>query len=149
LAIAAAVPTLLTTTPTSIGSPPEGTTLLVIALISSINVINTVTTNIIIRKRELSGLKAIGMTSKELKKMISLEGALFGFYGGTIGSIIGVGLSYLIYLRFASIKNFSYEIPWINIAIAMGGVMLIGYASALIAMRKLSKENIIEGIKQE
>lgn len=121
----------------------------VIALISSINVINTVTTNIIIRKRELAGLKAIGMTSKELKKMISLEGALFGFYGGTIGSIIGVGLSYLIYLRFSSIKNFSYEIPWINIAMAMGGVMLIGYISALIAMRKLSKENIIEGIKQE
>jgi len=121
----------------------------VIALISSINVINTVTTNIIIRKRELSGLKAIGMTSKELKNMISLEGSLFGVYGGTIGSIIGVGLSYLIYLRFSSIKNFSYEIPWLSIVIAIGGVMIIGYLSSLIAMRRLSKENIIEGIKQE
>lgn len=121
----------------------------VIALISSINVINTVTTNIITRKRELSGLKAIGMTSKELKKMISLEGALFGGYGGVIGSIIGTVLSYLMYKRFSDIRNFSFEVPYRDIIIAMVGVIMIGYVSSLIAMRKLSKDNIIEGIKQE
>ncbi|MFD3155887.1 ABC transporter permease [Haloimpatiens sp. FM7330] len=123
--------------------------IVVISLISSINVINTVTTNIITRRRELSGLRAIGMTTKELKNMISLEGALFGVYGGASGSIIGVCLSYLIYLRFSDIKNFTFKLPWASVGIAMAAVIIIGYLSSIIAMRKLSQDNIIEGIKQE
>ncbi|MEN2257546.1 ABC transporter permease [Paraclostridium benzoelyticum] len=120
----------------------------VITLISSINIINTISTNITIRTKELASLKAIGMTSKELKSMICLEGMCFGIYGGIIGSIVGTILSYIIYLRFSEIKGFAYNIPYIEIIVAIVGVIVIGYISALIPMKKLRKSNIIEAIKE-
>ena len=48
---------------------------LVVSLIGSVNIINTLTTNIILRKKEFATLKAIGLTQKGLRKMIVLEGA--------------------------------------------------------------------------
>lgn len=122
---------------------------IIISAISAINIINTVSTNIIMRKRELASLKAIGMTSKELRKMMCLEGAMFGIYGGVIGCIFGTGLSYLIATSFGGFGQRQFEIPWLSILIAMVGVILIGYLAALMPMRKVAKSNIIEGIKQE
>ncbi|KKY02856.1 hypothetical protein VN21_00930 [Paraclostridium benzoelyticum] len=119
----------------------------VITLISSINIVNTISTNITIRRKELASLKAIGMTSKELKSMICLEGMCFGIYGGILGSIVGTILSYIIYLRFTELKGFEYNIPYIEIIVAIVGVIVIGYVSALIPMKKLRKSNIIETIK--
>ena len=59
---------------------------IVIALISAVNIVNTVTTNILLRSKEIAALKAIGMTRKQVKKMITFEGVLFGLYGVIIGS---------------------------------------------------------------
>ncbi|SHJ41286.1 putative ABC transport system permease protein [Clostridium cavendishii DSM 21758] len=119
----------------------------VITLISSLNIVNTVSTNIILRRRELASLKAIGMTSRELKKMITLEGMLFGIYGGIIGSILGGIFSYLLYKQMNRMVVFNYSIPVKYIVIAMISVILIGYISALIPLRRLKNDNIIETIK--
>ncbi|SDP17298.1 ABC transporter permease [Clostridium gasigenes] len=122
--------------------------IIVIALISSINIVNTVATNIILRRKELAALKAIGMTDRELRKMITLEGILFGFYGGVIGSTVGTGLYYLFYKKMSGMIDFGFVPPFKYIAIAMISVILIGYISALIPLRRLKKDNIIEAIKE-
>lgn len=121
----------------------------IISLISALNVVNTVATNIIVRKRELASLKAIGMTSKELKKMIYLEGILFGVYGGVVGCIIGTGISSIISKVFSQVQQTEFNLPWASMAIAMIAVILIGYVSAILPMRNLAKSNIIESIKEE
>lgn len=120
----------------------------VITLISAVNIVNTVATNIIIRKRELAALRAIGMTHKELRRMIMLEGILFGLYGGVIGSLAGTGLSYLLYKQMNAIQGFLFEIPWDIIGVAMIGIIVIGYISAIIPMKKLKRDNIIEALKE-
>ena len=68
---------------------------IVVSLIGSVNIVNTVTTNIIVRKREFATLKSIGLTQRGLRKMIILEGLLYGIVGSIYGSIIGCGLSYV------------------------------------------------------
>ena len=121
----------------------------VIALISAVNIVNTVATNIILRRKELAALKAIGMTDRQLRKMISLEGILFGLYGGIIGSILGTGLYYLFYKKMSGMIDFGFVPPFKYIAIAMIAVILIGYISALIPLRRLKKDNIIEAIRED
>ncbi len=121
----------------------------VIALIGSVNIVNTVSTNIILRRKELAGLKAIGMTDKEVKNMITLEGMLFGVYGGIVGSIIGSILSYLLYKQMSGILGFDYIFPIKYIVIAIIAVIFIGYISALIPLGRLKKDNIIEAIRED
>jgi len=122
---------------------------IVVSLIGSVNIINTLTTNIILRKREFATLKAIGFTQKGLKKMIVLEGVLYGIVGTIYGSIIASGLSYLMYKSMRGIQEFKWNIPWTAIGIAGAAAIIIGYLSVLSPLSRIKKENIIDTISEE
>lgn len=123
--------------------------IVVVSLIGSVNTINTLTTNIILRKKEFAALKSIGLTQKGLKKMIVLEGLLYGIVGTIYGSIISCGLSYLIYRNLDNENNVAFAIPWSGIAIAGAAALIIGYLSVLAPLSRIKKENIIEAIREE
>lgn len=72
--------------------------IIVISLIGITNIFNTITTNMELRKQEFAMLKSIGMTSKEFKRMIRLESLFIGIKSLLFGILIGIILSYLIYL---------------------------------------------------
>ena len=122
---------------------------IVISLISSVNIINTLTTNIILRKREFAALKAIGLTQKGLRKMIIIEGLLYGVIGTIIGSIIASFLSYLLYSTIKGIQDFPWSIPWNGILIAAVAALVIGYLSVLAPLARINKDNIIETIRED
>jgi putative ABC transport system permease protein len=122
---------------------------IVVSLISSINIINTMTTNIILRRREFASLKSIGLTQKCLKKMIILEGILYGIVGSVYGSIIGSGLSFLMFKGFSAMKDFSWSIPWDAISIAMVSALIIAYISVLSPLARIKRENLIEVVRED
>jgi len=121
----------------------------VVSLIGSVNIINTITTNIILRKREFSTLMSIGLTQKGLKKMIVLEGLLYGVVGTIYGSIIGSGLSFLMFSGLSEVREFGWQIPWVAITISGVAALTIGYLSVLAPLRRIKKENIIEAIRED
>ena len=51
----------------------------IIGAIGVLNFINTMVTNIIARKKEFAIIEAVGMTKKQLKKMLLLEGFYYSF----------------------------------------------------------------------
>ncbi|NLZ49526.1 MAG: FtsX-like permease family protein [Clostridiales bacterium] len=122
---------------------------IVIALISCVNIINTLTTNILLRKREFASLKSIGLSQKGLRKMIVLEGLLYGIVGSIYGSIAGTGLSYLMYNAFDGIREFKWPVPWNAILIATVAALVIGYIAVLSPLSRIKKENLIEAIREE
>lgn len=122
---------------------------IVVSLISCVNIINTLTTNIILRKKEFAALKSIGLTQKGLKKMIILEGILYAVMGTIYGSVIGCGLSYLMYLGLWDIRLFPWDIPWNSIAIAGISALVIGYLAVLSPLSRIKKENVIEALREE
>ena len=121
----------------------------VVSLIGCVNIINTLTTNIILRKREFAALKSIGLTQKGLRKMIILEGMLYGIVGSIYGSIIGSILSYMIYRGVSNMREQSFMLPFEAIGIAVAGAMLIGYLSVLAPLKRIKKENIIEAVRED
>lgn len=122
---------------------------IVVSLIGSVNIINTLTTNIILRKRELAGLKSIGLTQRGLRKMIILEGLLYGIIGSIYGSILGCGLSFLMYQGLGGIREFPWSIPWSSMTIAAIACLIIGYLSVLSPLSRIKKENLIEAIRED
>lgn len=122
---------------------------IVISLISSVNIINTLTTNLILRRREFATLKSIGLTQKGLKKMIVLEGLLYGIMGALYGSIIGTGFSYLIYKGMSNVRGFQWKIPMNSILIAAAFALGIGYFSVLSPLARIKKDNLIDTMREE
>ncbi|MBU3144667.1 ABC transporter permease [Clostridium sp. CF012] len=122
---------------------------LVVSLIGSVNIINTLTTNIILRKKEFATLKSIGLTQKGLKKMIVLEGLLYGIMGAIYGSIIGCGISFILYKAMGDFREFGWMVPWQAIGIAGTASIVIGYISVLSPLSRIKKENLIEAVRED
>jgi len=122
---------------------------IVVSLIGSVNIINTLTTNIILRRREFASLKSIGLTQKGLRKMITLEGILYGIMGSIYGSIIGTILSYMLYRGIIDVREQSYHIPVEAILVAVAGAMFIGYISVLAPLRRMKKANLIDVVRED
>lgn len=121
----------------------------VVSLIGSVNIINTLTTNLILRRREFAALKCIGLTQKGLKKIVTLEGMLYGIVGSLYGSVIGTLLSYAIYNGINDVREQSYKLPVDSIAIAVAGAMIIGYISVQAPLRRMKKDNLIDVVREE
>ncbi|MCG4584988.1 ABC transporter permease, partial [Anaerosalibacter bizertensis] len=121
----------------------------VIALISCVNIINTISTNLILRTRELAMIKAVGMAQKSVKKMVALESIYYGLIATIYGGIIGTGLSYVLYKIVMEIREFEWMIPWNSILISSIGAIAVALISAYIPLKRINNGNIIDKIKME
>jgi len=81
--------------------------------------------------------------------MIVLEGLFYGIVGSIYGSIIGTGLSYLMYGGFMGLREFKWPVPWNAILIATVASLLIGYIAVLSPLSRIKRENLIEAIREE
>lgn len=123
--------------------------ILVISLIGITNIFNTITTSMNLRRQEFAMLKSIGMTSKEFNKMIRLESIFMGAKSLFFGVIIGVGLSYLEYKVLAETQGLPFDIPILSIIISIIVVYLLITILMKYSMKKISKQNTIETIRNE
>ncbi len=123
-----------------------------IVLISAIgiaNVFNTISTNILLRRREFANLKSVGMTDKQFKKMLDLECIFYGTKALIFSLPIGILLSYLINKGFMGTVSFAYIFPWKAILISIIAVYVIVYITMKYARKKVEKENIVDVLRTE
>lgn len=123
--------------------------IIVISLIGITNIINTINTNMNLRRRELAMLKSIGMTRKEFNKMINLESIMYSTKALIMGIPLGLLGSYGIYKAFASGNDYGFIFPWKAIIIAVLVVYILVSTIMYFALRKMRNENIIDTIKDE
>lgn len=120
-----------------------------ISLIAIANVFNTISTNILLRRREFAMLRSVGMTDRGFRRMMNLECILYGCKGLFFGLIVASGVTYLIYQALSNQLEFAFYIPWYSVVIAIGSVFIVVFATMLYAMSKIKKDNVVETLKQE
>ncbi|KPI53663.1 ABC transporter permease [Clostridioides difficile] len=123
--------------------------IVVISLVSVTNILNTVSTSINLRKRELAIIQSIGVTPNGFRKMIYLESFIYGILSLIFGIPIGIGMTLVMNKLISGVIEFSPVIPWAAIAICIVSVFIITFIAAYIPMSKLNKENIIDNIRRE
>ena len=123
--------------------------IIVISLIGVTNIINTISTNMNLRRREFAMLKSIGMTKNEFNKMINLESIMYSTKALIIGIPLGILGSFAIYKAFANGSDYGYLFPWQAILIAIFVVYILVSLIMYFALRKTKSENIIDTIKDE
>lgn len=124
--------------------------LLIIAVIGFINLINTMITSIVTRKRELGILQALGLSDRQLVKLLAGEGAVFIL--GTLLLCVTLGnlLGYLVYLRakeaqFMSISAWHYpvrETMGLLAALILGQLFI-----TLFISKRVHRESLVERIR--
>lgn len=120
-----------------------------ITLICVANIFNTISTGVILRKREFAMIQSVGMTPKSFRRMIAYESLLYGIKALLLGLPISFLSMWLMYYTLESNFSFGFTVPWISILIAIVAVFLIVGATMLYAFHKIKSESIVEAMKQE
>ena len=123
--------------------------IIVITIISIVNIFNTISTNLLLRKKEFSTLKAIGMTEKQLKKSVILEGTLYGIISSIIGGIISALLLALMVKAGAGMADVQYKFNLIAFIASIVCAIAVTYLSTLVPLKRINKLTIVEGISDE
>lgn len=123
-----------------------------IFLFGVINMINTTLSNQLFRRREYSVLRSIGLTEKQLYKVIICEGMCYSISSICMTLLIGTPIAMLIY-RQMSIgcygKVVEYSFPFFYMGIYVLVLLLIQVILSTYQIREQKKKSIIDQLRIE
>ena len=117
-------------------------------LISIFGVVNTLVLSVFERTRELGMLRAVGMTRRQVRRMIRFEGIITSMIGGTLGIVVGVFLAVLT-TQALSDQGIVLAIPWRTMAVFIFGITVVGLLASVLPARRASRLNILEALQYE
>ena len=128
-----------------------GTVLAVIlGLIGLMNFANTIVTSIIVRKRELAMLEAVGMTGRQQRHRLMKEGLTY-FKWATVVSVIIASVMNVTLIRFLAeeLGMFVWRFTLVPIVISLPLIMVLIAVIPVIAYNRLSRISVIDRLRTE
>lgn len=124
--------------------------IIILAAISIMNLINTMINSVHVRKKELGMMQAIGMSDRQLMKMLQLEGIFYTV--GTLIISIGVGslAGYPLFLyakRTGMFEISTYHYPVTAAIIIILTLFVIQMLLAIFIAKSVRKDSLIERIR--
>lgn len=121
----------------------------IIGIIGFMNLINSMITSIITRKKELGMLQAIGLTDKQLVKMLNIEAM---FYTGTMilsSLTLGTGIGYIAVYAFrkTGASYATYTFPLNQILIMVFSVFIAQLLLTYFISKNFNKESLIDRVR--
>lgn len=123
--------------------------IVLISLIAATNVFNTVTTNMNLRRREFAMLRSVGMTKKGFARMLGYECLLYGSRALLWGLPVSFLMTVMIWKTVAGLMRLRMFLPWKAVGISVISVFTLVFATMLYAMHRLSRENLIDTLKND
>ena len=121
----------------------------VIGLIGVLNFLNAILTGILTRKKEFAVLQSVGMTGKQLNRMLMTEGIIFA------GSAVAVTLALIVIMGPVIGKAlesmfwfFSYHINVVPILAVAPFFLLLGVMIPLISYKNVVRRSVVERLRE-
>ena len=127
--------------------------LLIVAVIvvcfSLINLVNTTITNFLSRRQEIGMLQAIGLSKKQLIKMLCYEGLMYSVFATLVTLVLGTGLGFLSVQVVVKTMNpyFYYSFPWLIVLIYLAILLIVQFTLISYTTGNLKKQSLIEQMR--
>lgn len=118
-----------------------------ISMIALANVFNTISTNLLLRRREFAMLRSMGFSPKGNRKMLFWESLSYSLRSVLYGAILSAGVSFLTWEIIRIGADNVFYIPWRPIGMAALGVYLMVAGTMILTMRKINKATISDELK--
>lgn len=105
--------------------------LAVIALIAMFHIVNSIAMSVSARMKQYGAMRAIGMSSKQLLRMVAAEAITYVFWGIVLGCTVGLLLNRQLYLR---LVTYRWGEPWYVPVGALGIILVVVILSVLWAI---------------
>ena len=98
----------------------------ILLLVGVMNFVNTMVVNVNTRRYELAVLESIGMTKRQIKRMLFMEGFYYWGVSLSLAVTIGTAIFILLYMIFSKVAYYAvFSYPFIPLVLVSGLVLLI------------------------
>lgn len=122
--------------------------IVLIALIAAANVFNSISTNLLLRRKEFAVLRSLGMSHRGLWRMMNEECLLYGGRALAWGLVVSLLFSRALYEMLNQAFNGPYQFPLEAGVISVVGVFAVLMAAMFYAGKKLQKGQIMEALRE-
>jgi len=117
-------------------------------IISLFGIVNTLVLTVFERTRELGMLRAVGMTRRQVRRMIRHESILTALIGGVLGIVVGVFLGFLISRALES-QGIIFAVPYGRLGIFFLASIFVGLVAGIFPARRAARLNVLEALQYE
>ncbi|MFD5876290.1 ABC transporter permease [Streptomyces sp. NPDC060322] len=121
--------------------------LLALAIIVAVlGVVNTLALSVVERTREIGLMRAIGLSRRQLRRMIRLESVVIALFGALLGLGLGMGWGTSAQKLLALEGLEVLEIPWPTILTVFVASAFVGLFAALVPAFRAGRMNVLNAI---
>jgi putative ABC transport system permease protein len=117
-------------------------------LVSMFGVINTIVLSVFERTREIGMLRAVGMSRRQVRRMVRHESIVTVLIGAALGMAVGI---FLAALTSSALSKYGlvFALPYKSLTAFVVVAILAGMLAAILPARRASKLNVLEALQYE
>ena len=123
----------------------------VFALVGLINFINLVMTNIVTRRHEFATMQSIGMTNRQLRKMMISESFSYVLLAGIVGTLVAATLGMTLLRAFVengpTSMMMTFQITLLPALIMLVLFLVLAFIVPVVALRLLNNRSVVEQLR--
>ena len=118
-------------------------------LVGALGIVNTMTTSVLERRKEIGIMKAIGAKNSQIFIQFFFESGILGLMGGLVGIILGtlIGVVGIVGINNFLGAELSPAIDFVLIGGALAGSFLIGAVAGIVPAMNAAKQNPVEALR--
>lgn len=122
---------------------------IILIFIGLLNFINVMVTNVNVRLQELAIMESIGMTKKQIKKMLTIEGAYYASITTLLTCTLGMGMVYLIAQLTKNIADYAeFVFPGMELISLITLIFTVCLITPVMAYKYSSKKTVTERLRE-
>jgi ABC-type antimicrobial peptide transport system permease subunit len=115
-------------------------------VVSLFGIVNTLVLTVFERTREIGMLRAVGMTRRQVRRMIRHESVITAAIGGVLGIVLGIVLGALLVAR---VDFIDFTLPVGQLIVFVLAAIVVGIVAAIFPARRASRLNVLRALQYE
>jgi putative ABC transport system permease protein len=117
-------------------------------IVSLVGIVNTLVLSVFERTRELGMLRAVGMTRRQVRRMVRHESIIVALIGAVLGIAVGFFLSALVVGALSS-EGVVFAVPVGTLIAFLVVAIVAGMLAAILPARRAARLNVLEALQYE